>query len=197
MRKQPIIYRFGFVALGFATFVVSPSLLTGFRFNPATATIDANKGGNLIARRNRLRLTAAKPGGEINNVNGEILIPEKFAVNPDASDPNPLIARFTQEIMFQVKAWDPKKGNRDGDGIEKMEISFTKDNQQEPIYNHTEKFSPYCFFEGASPCGSLKKFWPNGQLIENGQYSANIQIYLKNSSQPAQWFFRFEIQRPN
>jgi hypothetical protein len=196
MRKQPIIYRFGFVALGFATFVVSSSLLTGFRFNPVTATIDANKGGNLIARRNRLRLTAAKPGGETKKAEGEILIPEESAVNPDDSDNTPLIARFTKEIMFQVKAWDPNKGNRDGDGIEKMEISITKDNQQKSIYKHTEKFSPYCFFEGASPCGSLKKFWPNGQLIENGQYSANIKIYLKNSS-PAEWFFRFEIQRPN
>ncbi len=197
MRKQPIIYRLCFVAFGFVTFVVSLSLLTGFRFNPVTATIDANKGGNLIARTNRLRLTGAKPGGDTSNVNGSILIPEESVVNPDASDPTPLIARFTKEIMFQVKAWDSNKGNRDGDGIEKMEISITKDNQQEPIYNHTEKSSPYCFFTGGSPCGNLKKIWTNGQPIENGQYRADIQIYLKNSSQPTQWFFRFEIQRPN
>ncbi|MBW4676602.1 MAG: hypothetical protein KME52_22090 [Desmonostoc geniculatum HA4340-LM1] len=197
MKKQHIIYRFCL-----AGYFISLILLPMFRFDLVTATTDTNKSKNSAHCGNQPRLKGPKPGGDTNTVKGSILIPEESNVaQEDSPDPTPLIARFRREVCFQVKVWDPSKGTKDGDGIERIEISIRNSNQDtgkdNEIYNHTEKRSPYCFFEGGYPCGSINKFWPSGQPIENGQYSAYIEIYRKNISQPAQWFFRFEIQRPS
>jgi hypothetical protein len=158
---------------------------------------DANTDNGLLAR--GLRLKQQPPAGDTNTVRGGVLVPQESSVllEDPTNNPFPLIARFTKRIYFQIVVWEASQGTKDGDGIGRVEISINKVNldtqESSPVYNHTEKSRPYCFFEGADPCGSINTFWPSGQPVENGQYNAAVGIYHKNSPQPAQWFFRFEI----
>jgi hypothetical protein len=148
----------------------------------------------LIAR--MPRPNTQKPGGDFSTVSGGIYVPESARTSPSESE-SFFLARFTKEVNFQVVAFDPKKGQNDGAGIENVQIDIVQidpNTQQElPVYQRTEKAAGYCPFGGDQPCKGLRigrrATWPEGQQIKSGKYRAKITI----NPQSVIWFFDFEI----
>lgn len=104
---------------------------------------------------------------------------------------------FRGRIALRVEVFDPQVGQRDGDGIKQVDFSI-KDENGDEVYNRKETSAAYCLFSGDDPLCSTLVFaksgnkWPNGKLITNGDYEADISIQPQHGEN-ALWVFRFKI----
>ncbi len=77
-------------------------------------------------------------------------------------------------LVFQVEAYDPGRGNRDGDGIRNVDLRIFDANGSR-VYARTENNAAYCAFAGGEPDCNLYVFgdngnaWPSGEEIQFGQ----------------------------
>lgn len=80
-------------------------------------------------------------------------------------------------LVFQVEAYDPNRGNRDGDGIRNVDLEIFDANGNR-VYTRTENNAAYCAFAGGEPDCNVWNFaeysdaWPSGEPIYFGaQYT--------------------------
>jgi hypothetical protein len=145
----------------------------------------------LLARHKNTR--SIPPAGQ-NADWGEIRVPD------DLSSYEPLT--FTQSLEFQVMVHDPQVGDRDGAGIENVDIQI-QDSDGNIVYKHTEKRAGYCPFGRGEPDCNVFVFakngylWPQGKAITSGDYKAITVINQKNGKGNFQWTFDFKIQLPD
>ncbi len=106
----------------------------------------------------------------------------------------------TDELVFQVEAYDPKLGGNDGDGITSVDLEIFGPNGKR-VYRNTEKTPHYCAFQGGEPDCNVWRFadhdfrWPNnGARIQQGQtYTLHAVVHAKNGrKKQGQW--EIEIQ---
>jgi hypothetical protein len=77
-------------------------------------------------------------------------------------------------LVFQVEAYDPNRGNRDGDGIRNVDLRVFDANGRE-VYQRTENNAAYCAFAGGEPeCnvwffGEHGDAWPSGEAVRYGE----------------------------
>ncbi|MFN8488258.1 MAG: hypothetical protein U0350_11735 [Caldilineaceae bacterium] len=104
---------------------------------------------------------------------------------------------FHGRIALRIEVFDPQVGHHDGDGIQSVNFSVKNENGEE-VYPRKETSAAYCLFGGDSPLCSTLVFakvgnkWPNGKLITNGSYEADISIQPQHGEN-ALWIFRFAI----
>lgn len=101
-------------------------------------------------------------------------------------DPAPGRGVITQELVFQVQAYDERVGVKDGAGIAKVEM-FILNNAGKIVYQRTETAAAYCAFSGGEPkCvawsfGDHGNTWPNGVRAQ-GVYTLRAVVYAKNGA---------------
>lgn len=128
----------------------------------------------------------------------------KIADVSDSKDGLPLVK---DRLAIRISASFAKNSlpANDGDGIDHVHISITRDegdNQQE-LHSRDETTDAYCSFGGGEPDCELWDFgahdnqWPNGTPLQNGRYKVTATIFLKgiDFAQPF-WFTSFYIERP-
>jgi len=77
-------------------------------------------------------------------------------------------------LVFQVEAYDPARGNRDGDGIRNVDLRIF-DASGTRVYERTENNVAYCAFAGGEPDCNVFDFaengnaWPSGEPIQFGR----------------------------
>ena len=77
-------------------------------------------------------------------------------------------------LVFQVEAYDPRRGNRDGAGIRHADLRIF-DAGGSRVYERTESNVAYCAFAGGEPdCntfvfGENGNAWPSGESIQFGR----------------------------
>lgn len=101
-------------------------------------------------------------------------------------------------LTFQVQAYDPDKGNKDGAGIKNVEFHILDADGNE-VWKQTEQNVPYCSFGGDNPCpvyvfSAHGNKWPNGQQIQNGTYSLQVNVHAENSDKDENDEIQFDIQ---
>jgi hypothetical protein len=178
MSMQTPIYRF--LTIGVAASLI---LLPLVNFDRAIATTDINKTKELLADGNRPKLQ--KPGGVDGDLTGGILLPGDATITEaDGS----FIARLTNSKDFQVLVRDPKKGKRDGDGIESVTFQIF-DETAGINYKHTEMKAGYCPFGGGEPkCNA-------SQLVNHHTYRILIEVKPRDPSPlhpGASWNFKIQ-----
>ncbi len=109
---------------------------------------------------------------------------------------NPMV--FRDRLVFAVEVFDTRVGNTDGDGIWYVDFAIQNDNGRE-VYTHREESPGYCLFGGGEPNCAVLFFadndrWPGGDEIEDGFYTAVIDI-VSRSAESTQWRWNFEIDR--
>jgi serine/threonine protein kinase/Tol biopolymer transport system component len=113
------------------------------------------------------------------------------------STPPPLVATIvhpasgeydpaaTTQLVFQVQAYDPAKGNTDGAGINNVDMSII-DSANKVVYHRTEQNAAYCSFGGGEPDCTIWVFsdhnykWPDGSPIKDGNYTLKAQVNAKD-----------------
>lgn len=82
-----------------------------------------------------------------------------------------------EALVFQVAAYDPAVGSRDGDGIANVNLSILDQNGQ-VVYERRENNAAYCAFSGGEPDCNIWAFadhnyrWPdNGPPVIEGFYT--------------------------
>jgi hypothetical protein len=101
-------------------------------------------------------------------------------------------------LTFEVQAYDPKVGNKDGDGIKDVEFRI-RDNNDNEVLKQVEQKVPYCSFGGDNPCpvwvfAVHGNKWPNGQPIKSGTYTLQVNIHAQNSDRDMDFDTQFDIQ---
>lgn len=88
--------------------------------------------------------------------------------------PGTVDSTITDALVFQVEAFDPNRGARDGDGIRNVELRIFDANQRE-VYQRTENRAAYCAFAGGEPDCNIWFFadnsdaWPSGEAVRYGE----------------------------
>lgn len=103
-----------------------------------------------------------------------------------APEQQDLVVRFVQTgpnsdadivygaLVFQVEAYDPARGSRDGDGIRAVDLRIF-DESGNRVYERTENNVAYCAFAGGEPDCNIFDFaengdaWPSGEPIRYGR----------------------------
>lgn len=105
----------------------------------------------------------------------------------------------TDALVFQVEAYDPTVGNRDGDGIQNVDL-WIEGPHGETVYRRTENNAAYCAFSGGEPdCVILdlrhNQYWPNrGPLIQDGPHTLRATIHARDGRETSV-ALTIEIQR--
>ena len=105
---------------------------------------------------------------------------------------------FRGRLALRVEVFDPQRGQRDGDGIQNVTFSIADNTTGAVVFQHTETSAPYCLFGGDDPLCTTLVFaqngfqWPNGQIIFNGDYTAQ-RVIKPSYGENALWNFRFSI----
>jgi hypothetical protein len=87
------------------------------------------------------------------------------------------------ELVFQVEAFDPRQGYRDGDGINRVDFFIIDQNSGQQVYSHTEQNAGFCAFEGGEPDCNVFDFqqyngsWPDGPPLEEGSYLLRAVVH--------------------
>jgi uncharacterized protein YraI len=93
-------------------------------------------------------------------------------------------------LVFQVEAYDPAVGNRDGAGIANVNM-FVIDDQESVVYQSTEQRAGYCLFGGGDPDCNVWVFadhdhqWPNDQPITSGIYTLRAIVNAQDGRRTA------------
>jgi len=94
-------------------------------------------------------------------------------------------ASATTELVFRVAAYDPGVGDRDGDGIDRVEMSIL-DPYGQVVHQRTERTAGYCAFGGGEPECNVFDFaasgysWPAGGELANGTYTLRAVVYARD-----------------
>ncbi len=139
------------------------------------------------------------PGfGSPNGLIGQIVLPGySGSVNPPV---------FTDNIVFQLKVYDPDKGHQDGAGIKAVRFEAF-DPQGNTVIEQREGSAAYCSFGNPadSPVCDVWRFsahnfmWPNGKAVCAGSgYSVNMVVETDDPAKnEANWGFEFTIASPD
>ncbi len=112
------------------------------------------------------------------------------------STPSPLVVAIvrpkegeshpaTAELVFQVQAYDPAVGQRDGDGIAYVDMRILNSDGVE-VHQRTERNAGYCAFGGGEPNCNVWAFaqhdyrWPNGEPIVSDMYTLMATVYAES-----------------
>ncbi len=135
------------------------------------------------------RLLVAGIPGEKDKIDGQIVYPDYGA-------------GARTDLVFQVKARDPRKGNKDGAGIKSVDFAIT-DNSGNTVYTHTENNAAYCAFGGGdngAPC-NVFRFADNGfkwpgtnKPIQNGQYTLTVSVHPQSGDTWPDGTVNFQIK---
>jgi hypothetical protein len=123
------------------------------------------------------------------------LVANIVQIGPQSTD-----SVVTTALVFQVEAYDPSVGNRDGDGIHNVDL-WIEGPQGETVYRRTENTAAYCAFSGGEPnCNVFdlqrNHYWPNrGPLIQNGPHTLRATIHARDGRE-ATVETTIEIQQP-
>jgi hypothetical protein len=86
-------------------------------------------------------------------------------------------------LVFRVRANDPRVGDRDGDGIDRVELQVV-DRNGRVVASRRENNAGYCAFGGGEPNCNVYVFsrnnnrWPNGDRIRRGEeYTLRAAIF--------------------
>ncbi len=118
------------------------------------------------------------PGAGVANLTVRIVHPAPGEYEPSAK----------VNFLFQVIAFDPAVGSKDGDGIQDVQFSIL-DSRGNLVYQHTEKTASYCAFGGGdanNPQCNLLTFatsgnrWPNGAKIAPDEYTLQAHVTSLN-----------------
>ncbi len=110
-----------------------------------------------------------RPNGEDSPVQVQIV---QIAPNSDAD-----VA--SNEIVFQAEAFDSRKGNSDGKGIDHVDLTIV-DQLGNIVHEHTEKTAKYCAFGGGEPDCTIWNF-----SAHNNRWDTGIPVYVNT-----QYFLR-------
>jgi hypothetical protein len=123
------------------------------------------------------------------------LVADIVQIGPGSMDPV-----VTDALVFQVEAYDPSVGNRDGAGIRNVDLRIDGPDGA-PVYRRTENNAAYCAFSGGEPdCLVLdlqsSSYWPNnGPPILAGLHTLRA-IVNANDGRSTTIETVIEIQRP-
>ncbi|RIK58719.1 MAG: hypothetical protein DCC57_00280 [Chloroflexi bacterium] len=123
------------------------------------------------------------------------LVANIVQIGPNSTDPV-----VTDALVFQVQAYDPAVGNRDGDGIDNVDL-WIYGPHGDAVYHRTERNAAYCAFSGGEPdCVILdlrhNHYWPNrGPLIQNGSHILRATVHARDGRETT-IETTIEIQRP-
>lgn len=102
-----------------------------------------------------------------------------------------------EELVFQVRAFDPREGDDDGDGIRSVDLIILDQDENE-LYRRREQNAGYCAFSGGEPNCQIYNFaendneWPNGEPVREGEdYTLRA---IANARDGRQAFFETTIQ---
>ena len=85
------------------------------------------------------------------------------------------------QAVFQIEAYDPSRGNRDGDGIDNVDIRVYAPDGHE-VYQRTENSVAYCAFSGGEPDCEIWDFnasggqWPSGESLQPGPHRLEAMV---------------------
>jgi hypothetical protein len=101
-------------------------------------------------------------------------------------------------LNFQVKAYDPDAGNKDGAGIKNVEFHISDQDGNE-LWKQVEQNVPYCAFGGDNPCpvyvfAQHGNKWPNGQPIQNGTYTLQVNVHAQNGDKDENDQIDFDVR---
>ncbi len=106
-------------------------------------------------------------------------------VNLAQTSANSTATTLTQNLVFQIVAYDPAIGEQDGAGVQIVELQIL-DNTDALIYARSDRTAPYCAFEDdgercvAWNFADQDQRWPNGQAIRSGQHRLRAIVYGAN-----------------
>ncbi|MBW7881321.1 MAG: hypothetical protein H3C34_01560 [Caldilineaceae bacterium] len=98
-----------------------------------------------------------------------------LVVNIVETGPGTTSNQISDALTFRVEAYDPSVGNRDGDGIDSVEMWVFGPNGREVRYRR-EGTAGYCIFQGGEPDCNVWVFadhnfeWPDGAAFEAGNH---------------------------
>ncbi len=90
--------------------------------------------------------------------------------------------------VFQVEAYDPSRGSRDGDGIENIDMSIVGPDGR-TVYQRTENSVAYCAFSGGEPDCEIWDFnasgrkWPSGESLQPGFHRLVARVNAEDGRQ--------------
>ena len=103
------------------------------------------------------------------------------------------------ELVFRVRAFDPRRGSRDGDGIRSVDMIILDSDERE-VYRKRENNAGYCAFGGGEPTCAVFDLadndytLPNGEEIRRGEeYILRAQVNAKDGRSTIR-DFRVEIR---
>ena len=100
--------------------------------------------------------------------------------------PGSTYAAIGNALAFQVEAFDPAYGSRDGDGIEEVNLEiFGPDGGK--VYGRTERNAAYCAFAGGEPDCNIFEFtvddsrWPDtDNVVRAGPHRLFATVYAED-----------------
>ncbi len=114
-------------------------------------------------------LPACNATGSQTNTSQSTLVARIAQTGPGAVD-----STVYGALVFQVEAFDPNRGNRDGDGIRNVDLRIFDANGRE-VYQRTENNAAFCAFAGGEPECNIWFFgehgdaWPSGEPVRFGE----------------------------
>ncbi len=146
-------------------------------------------GAPIVSGLHTLQATAYARGGGVARVEAQVQISLERT-----QDLPPLVVRIVQPregasvttaLVFRVTAYDPSVGDRDGDGIERVEMRIF-DLYGQVVHERTERTAGYCAFGGGEPECNVFDFaangylWPGGTEITSGTYTLQAVVYAQD-----------------
>jgi hypothetical protein len=132
------------------------------------------------------RLLVAAIPGDKDKIDGQIIYPDYGS-------------GARTELWFQVKARDPRKGNKDGAGIKSVDFSISDKTGE--VYKRTENNAAYCAFGGGEPDCNIFHFADNGykwpgtnKPIQNGQHTLTVKVHPSSGDDWGPKSINFQIQ---
>lgn len=132
------------------------------------------------------RLLVAAIPGDKDKIDGQIIYPDYGS-------------GARTELWFQVKARDPRRGNKDGAGIKSVDFSISDKTGE--VYKRTENNAAYCAFGGGEPDCNIFHFADNGykwpgtnKPIQNGQHTLTVKVHPSSGDDWGPKSINFQIQ---
>lgn len=101
-------------------------------------------------------------------------LPADLVVRIAQTGPGTIDSTVYGALVFQVEAFDPSRGNRDGDGVRSVDLRIFDANGRE-VYQRTERVAGFCAFAGGEPDCNIWFFgdngdaWPSGESVRYGE----------------------------
>ena len=110
---------------------------------------------------------------------------------------------FDDNYFVKMDVHDPAQGDKNGDGITKVDFQV-QDLNGNTLYSRTENTASYCIFGGGEPAcnpwvieNGVVKWTAGGDAVQSGDYTLNIFVTADNPDIPgAFWGVDIHIQVP-